>query len=66
MQEAFETGGFGTWAKWSPRYARWRAGFERARSKLIGPLRPGSILILSGQLRRAVTSRVYQDGRTEA
>lgn len=66
VQEAFETGGFGRWAKWSPRYASWRMRFERARSKLIGPLQPGSLLILSGQLRRSVTSRVYQDSRTTA
>jgi hypothetical protein len=58
VQEAFETGGFGHWPKWSPRYARWRAAYERARSKLVGPLRPGSLLILSAQLRRAITSRV--------
>ncbi len=66
VQQAFQTGGFGQWPKWSARYARWRSGYERARSKLIGPLRPGSLLILSGQLRRSVTSRVYSDARTAA
>ncbi len=66
VQEAFQTGGFGRWPKWSTSYARWRMRYERARSKVIGPLQPGSLLILSGQMRRAVTSRVYADARTPA
>ncbi len=66
VQQAFETGGFGQWPKWSPRYARWRSRYERARSRLIGPLRPGSLLILSAQLRRSITSRVYSSANTPA
>lgn len=52
VQRAFETGGFGQWPKLSPRYARWKAALVRARGGRV------SILILTGQLRRSVTSRV--------
>ncbi len=57
IQEAFATGGFGQWAPLSARYARWKMAFTRRKSGKIGPVRI-AILILSGQLRKSVTSRV--------
>lgn len=49
VQRAFETGGFGKWAPLSPRYARWK-------QKIVG--KNMTLLVLSGQLRRSITSSV--------
>ena len=60
VQRGFATQGFGQWAPWSRRYAAFRRDLEtlrRARGTS-GKITGGSILILSAQLRRAVTSRV--------
>ena len=66
VQEAFETGGFGTWPAWSKRYAAWRRRHElRLRAKgSTGPITGGGLLILSHQLRRSITSRV-EKGRAK-
>lgn len=60
VQEAFATGGFGQWPGYSARYGRWKELFTRNKTKtmgMIGPVRL-ALLVLSGQLRRSVTSRV--------
>lgn len=61
VQRAFETGGFGQWAQLSPRYARWKEQLIRTKARklfFIGPVQM-TLLVLSGQLRKAITSRVY-------
>lgn len=63
VQEAFETGGFGFWKQWSRRYARANELKTRRRTKrmkFIGPLKPGSLLIQTAQLRRSVEARVVE------
>lgn len=66
VQRGFETGGYGKWAPWSRRYARERemqarvarpAHNGKAGKGFIGPIRL-AILIKSGELRQAITSRV--------
>jgi hypothetical protein len=61
VQEAFETHGYGDWEQWSPAYARERELAARSSGKypkgFVGPLE-FSLLIDSGQMRRAVTSEV--------
>lgn len=59
VQEAFATGGFGQWAPLSPRYRRWKEAFTRKKTGKKGPVSV-AILILSAQLRKAVTSRVVK------
>lgn len=64
VQRAFETGGFGQWAPLSPRYARWKETLIRTKARKlfsVGPIRM-TLLVLSGQLRRAITSRVTMYG----
>lgn len=61
IQQAFETGGFGKWAPWSKRYGRRRELEVRALfGDVMGPVHPGSLLIQTGELRQAVTSRVVK------
>jgi hypothetical protein len=60
---AFDTGGYGRWQQWSKSYARRRElGSRRAnRGRLLnftGPIKPGSLLILTGQLRRSISFEV--------
>lgn len=60
VQRAFETGGFGAWAPLSPRYARWKEQTIRTKARLLffkGPIRM-TLLVLTGQLRRAITSQI--------
>lgn len=49
VQQSFESGGWGHWPNWSHRYTEYR--------KSIGAF-PGSLLILSAQMRQAITSKV--------
>jgi hypothetical protein len=58
VQGAFNSNGYGRWQAWSASYAHWRAAYMRKRSKIMGPVGPGSILILSGQLAKSITSEV--------
>lgn len=58
VQEAFSTNGFGRWAPWSKRYALWRLRRAISLAKPGAKVSVGNILVLSGQLRRAVSSRV--------
>ena len=62
FNRAFETGGFGKeWAQWSKRYSRRREMEIRSLfGDIIGPVHPGSLLIQTGELRQAVTSRVVK------
>ena len=63
---AFATDGFGQWQAWSYRYAKLRERMQRAvlrgKNKFIGPVKPGHILVLSGQLQRSVTYAVVKNG----
>ena len=63
---AFASDGFGQWQAWSYRYAKFRERLQRAvlrgKSKFIGPVQPGHILVLSGQLQRSVTYAVVKEG----
>lgn len=60
VQRAFETQGFGAWPQWSAGYASFRRALEKRRraKNTHGKITGGSLLILSGQLRRSITSRV--------
>lgn len=61
VQQAFETGGWGAWPRWSMNYTRRRElknRFKTGRMNFVGPVNPGSLLIDSAQLRRSVSSRV--------
>ena len=60
VQGAFNSAGYGRWQAWSESYAHWRAAYMRKRSKIIGPVGPGSILILSGQLAKSISSEVKE------
>lgn len=60
IQDAFATGGWGAWPKWSKSYLAFRMRRDRARSKRIGPLLPGSLLIDSAQMRHSVSSVVQE------
>jgi hypothetical protein len=66
IEMAFRTGGFGRWQQWSVAYARRRELKSRKayRGRLmdfIGPIKPGSILIDTGQLRRSISFAVVEE-----
>ena len=60
VQAAFDSNGFGRWAPWSDRYARWRemlARTKKRKKRKIGPMQL-AILVLTGQLAKSITSKV--------
>lgn len=67
ITQAFATGGFGQWRAWSYRYAKLRERMARAvrrgGRRFVGPVQPGLILVLSGQLQRSVTYAVVRRGQ---
>ena len=65
VQAAFDSNGFGRWAPWSDRYARWRemlARTKKRKKRKIGPMQL-AILVLTGQLAKSITSKV-EGGKT--
>lgn len=64
VQRAFETGGFGSWPGYSKRYGRWKELFTRKKTGTLAKIGPVqlALLILSGQMRKAVTSKVVPGG----
>ena len=65
VQAAFDSNGFGRWAAWKPRYARWRemlARTKKRKKRKIGPMQL-AILVLTGQLAKSITSKV-EGGKT--
>jgi hypothetical protein len=66
IAQAFASNGFGQWAPWSYKYARFRERIQRAvkprGQRFIGPVRPGMILILTGNLQRSITYAVVKKG----
>lgn len=59
--QAFDTGGFGQWPQWSPKY--WRLRLRIGASSL---RRPGRLLVLTGQLVRSITYAVVRRGSPES
>ena len=65
VQAAFDSNGFGRWAPWSDRYARWREMLARTKKReeaQVGPMQL-AILVLTGQLAESITSKV-EGGKT--